>query len=575
MMMLASTPRGAYAVLLDTIRALPQTAASMPTDSSSSGDDREETLPEPTTGLMPSFEGIPNDAEAFAAHPAPLVEPEEAERLESRRDQLTRRHGRGLRQHAARGTMINTVFLIALSGLGFVRGFVLAHFLTRADYGVWGILAVSLGTLLWLKQVGIGDKYIQQDEADQELAFQKAFTLELSFNAIFMVILAVLLPVFALVYHQWQLVPPGLVILAVLPAGALQAPFWVYYRNMDFVRQRTLQAIDPVVGFVVAIIFAYAGAGYWALAAGVLAGAWSSAIAAVIVSPYRLRLRYDRGTLRSYASFSWPLFIANGSSLVIAQSAVIASNAKLGLAGVGVIALASNITTFTNRVDGLVTGTLYPAICAVRDKLPLLMESFVKSNRLALMWAMPFGIALSLFCSDLVHFGLGEKWRPAVTLLQVYGINAAFSHIAFNWDAYMRATSRTRPLAVASAAAMITFLVAGLPLLFAYGLSGLAAGVVLQTVAHMVARAYYLRQLFHGFAFLKHALRSVLPTVPAVAVVLLMRAVESSERTVWVALGELTAYFVVTVAATWWSERDLLREAVGYVVARRARAAAA
>ena len=29
-----------------------------------------------------------------------------------------------------------------------------------------------------LKLIGIGDKYIQQDEADQELAFQKAFTLD-------------------------------------------------------------------------------------------------------------------------------------------------------------------------------------------------------------------------------------------------------------------------------------------------------------------------------------------------------------------------------------------------------------
>jgi predicted SnoaL-like aldol condensation-catalyzing enzyme len=73
------------------------------------------------------------------------------------------RHGRGLRQHAARGALINTAFMVALSLLGFVRGFLLAHFLTRADYGVWGILVVSLGTIIWLKQVGIGDKYIQHN----------------------------------------------------------------------------------------------------------------------------------------------------------------------------------------------------------------------------------------------------------------------------------------------------------------------------------------------------------------------------------------------------------------------------
>jgi O-antigen/teichoic acid export membrane protein len=517
---------------------------------------------------LPYTEEIATEAEVIAPV-APLADPasEEAKRTMARRDQLRERHGRGLRQHAARGTLVNTMFLIFLSLLGFVRGFVLAHFLTREDYGVWGILVVSLGTVLWLKQVGIGDKYIQQDEVDQELAFQKAFTLELMINMIFVVVLAVLLPVFAFVYGEWKLIPPGLVILLLLPAGALQAPFWVFYRNMDFVKQRLLQSIDPVLGFIVALAMAMAGLGYWALAGGVLVGAWTSAVVAIVNSPYKLRIRYDRGTLRSYASFSWPLFFANGASLVIAQSAVIAANAKLG-----VIALASNITTLTSRIDGLVTGTLYPAICAVRDQVALLKESFVKSNRLALMWAVPFGTALSLFCGDLVQFGLGEKWKPAVTLLQFYGVNAALGQIGFNWDAYMRATGRTRPIAVASIASMITFLILGIPLLLKYGLTGLAIGVALQTLANIVCRAHYLRQLFHGFDYLRHAMRAILPSIPAAAAVLLVREVESGQRTFAMAAGELVLYIALTIAATWVSEKRLLMEALSYVRGRRAEA---
>ena len=525
--------------------------------------------------VLPEHDELVLEADAAGAQETrALPSPEEVQRIEDRRAKLVARHGRGLRQHAARGTMVNTAFMIALSLLGFVRGFVLAHFLTRADYGVWGILVVSLGTIVWLKQVGIGDKYIQQDEEDQEVAFQKAFTLELAFNAIFMVVMALLLPIVAIVYHQWKLIPPGIVLLLLMPAGALQAPLWVYYRDMEFFKQRTLQAIDPIVGFVVAISLAIAGAGYWALAGGVLAGAWSAAIVAVIVSPYKLRLRFDVGTLRSYASFSWPLFLGNGASLVIAQSAVIAGNAKVGLAGVGVIALASNITTLTQRVDGLVTGTLYPAICAVRDRIDLLGESFVKSNRLALMWAMPFGVGLALFCGDLVHYVLGDKWAPAITLLQFYGVIAAVGHIAYNWDAFMRATGRTRPIAVGSIASMITFLVLGLPLLFMYGLTGLAMGVALQMIANVICRAYYLRQLFNGFTYFNHAARAILPTIPAVLAVFAIRAVESGHRTLAIAVLELSVYLLITVVATWFSERELLREAIGYV-RRRSTAAPA
>jgi O-antigen/teichoic acid export membrane protein len=474
-----------------------------------------------------------------------------------------------LRTHVARGSLVNTGFLIGLSLLALVKGFVLAGLVTRADYGIWGILAVSLGTLLWLKQVGISDKYIEQDEEDQELAFQKAFTLELLFTGGLVALLALSLPLFALLYGLPELIAPGLVVLLALVAGIFQAPLWVFYRRMQFARQRTLQAIDPVVGFAVSVALAAAGAGYWALVVGLVVGAWASAAASVLLSPVRLRLRYEPGTLRSYASFSWPLFVSSGATVVMAQSAVIAAEGHLGLAAVGVLALAANISSFTDHVDRLVTGTLYPAICAVKDRTALLFESFVKSNRLALMWAVPFGTGLTLFSSDLVSYGIGERWRPAVVVLQVYGLAAAANHIGFNWDAYFRARAETRPVAVASVAAMVAFLAAGIPLLFAFGLPGFAAGVAIQGLVHLVVRAYYLERLFRGFAFLRHAARAFLPTLPAAGAVLLLRAALPGDRTLGLALAELLLYVAVTAVATWRFESPLLREALSYLPARR------
>src|SRR5207247_792573 len=171
--------------------------------------------------------------------------------------------GRTVREHAARGSGVNAAFLIGLSALGLVRGFILAGLLEPRDYGVWGMLVVALGTVLFLRQAGIGDKFVQQDEPDQELAFQKAFTLELAFNGLFALVLAAVVPIAALVYGRGEMVAPGLALIVLLPAAALQAPLWIHYRRMDFARQRTLQAVEPVVGFLVAIALALAGAGYW------------------------------------------------------------------------------------------------------------------------------------------------------------------------------------------------------------------------------------------------------------------------------------------------------------------------
>jgi O-antigen/teichoic acid export membrane protein len=269
-------------------------------------------------------------------------------------------------------------------------------------------------------------------------------------------------------------------------------------------------------------------------------------------------------------AFSWPLFVAGASSVVIAQSAVIAANSHLGIAAIGVVTLAATITGFTDRVDQLVTGTLYPAICAVKDNAALLYESFVKSNRLALMWAVPFGVGVTLFCSDVVTFGIGHRWKPAVDVLQIYGLAAALNHVGFNWTAYFRARAETRPIATASFAAMGAFLIVGIPLIFVAGLRGFAIGIAIQGIVHVAFRAYYLQRLFHGFAFVRHAMRAFAPTLPAAAAVIALRAIEPGTRTLELAFGELVVYLLVTVLATWYLESTLLREAASYVVAGRA-----
>jgi O-antigen/teichoic acid export membrane protein len=270
----------------------------------------------------------------------------------------------GLRRLAARGTLVNSAFQIGLTTLGLVKGFVVAAFLTREDFGIWGILAVSLGTLLWLKQAGIGDKYVQQDEEDQELAFQKAFTLELAFSGAFLVLLVAVTPLIVVVYDEPRLLAPALAVSVSLMGLALQAPIWPFYRSMDFLRQRLLMSVDPVAAFVLTVALAIAGLGYWSLVIGTVAGSWIGAAVAIRHSPFPLALRYDRGALREYASFSWPLLLAGASGVVIAQSATLVANWELGLAAVGSVALGSSPPRCTRPSAA---GWSAPSCCARRS----------------------------------------------------------------------------------------------------------------------------------------------------------------------------------------------------------------
>jgi O-antigen/teichoic acid export membrane protein len=185
---------------------------------------------------------------------------------------------------------------------------------------------------------------------------------------------------------------------------------------------------------------------------------WVAGIAAIAASPYRIALRFERAAAREYFSFSWPIFVATGSAMLIPQLSMLVGEHELGLAGAGVITLAGTVGGYTDRIDELVTWTLYPAICRVKDRTELLAEAFVKSNRLALMWGVPFGVGITLFADPLVQFVLGERWRPAVGVLQAFGLIAAANHIGFNWKAFLSARGQTRPFAVLGPIVLAAFL---------------------------------------------------------------------------------------------------------------------
>lgn len=470
-----------------------------------------------------------------------------------------------LRTRASRGTIVNALFSVVTSALGFVRAGLVAAIMTTSVYGEWGLLLAAFTTLIALGSVGIDDKYIQQDAPDQQHAFEVAFTFQLALGALFVVVILVGMPLFGLLYGRPQIIGPGMAFAAAMPALALQMPLWVHYRRMDFMRQRLLQLVDPVVTLVATVALALAGLGIWALVLGALTGTMAASAVIVATSPYALRLRWDRSALREYTSFSSPLFVAAITGVLLVQAPVVVGTRTHGVVIVAGIALATTITQFANHVDEIVSQTLYPAICAVKDRGDLLFESFWKSNRLALLWAVPVGAAAALFAGDVVHYVLGEKWRFAVPLIALYGVNAALNQLGFNWTAYYRAIGDTRPIAVTSVVGLVAVLGIAVPLLGTHGLTAFGAGMTTAVLIGLVVRLFYVRRLFPQFRVGTHVMRGLGPTLPAIAGVLLLRAGIGGARSPLRVLMELLLYGLLVVAATALFERRLLTEALGYV----------
>src|SRR5918992_5421038 len=214
-----------------------------------------------------------------------------------------------LRARTARGALVNALFLGGAEGLVLLQGLIVSVLLGPEAIGLYGIVTTTAITIVALKRVGIDEAFVQQSEAGQEEEFQRAFSLELVVSAAFSLAIAVAAPIVALVYDESELLPLTLAAAYLPIAFALQAPTWIFFRRMDFLRQRLLQAVVPVVTFCVTVPLAAADVGVWSLVIGPFVGNAVAVAAAVAVSPYGLRLRFDPDSRRRYFRFSWPIFV--------------------------------------------------------------------------------------------------------------------------------------------------------------------------------------------------------------------------------------------------------------------------
>jgi len=475
------------------------------------------------------------------------------DRLPFSRDELGRR--------TVRGVAINATFLLIVEAVALAQGLIVARLLGPEEVGLYGIVSITATTLIALKRVGIDEAFVQQDEQDQEQEFQRAFTLELGLALVFALLIAIAAPVVAAAYGEERLLWLTLAVAYLPIAFALQAPLWIFFRRMDFMRQRSLQAVVPLTTFAVTVPLVIAGVGVWSLVIGAFAGNLASAVLAIWVSPYRLGIRYDRNALKRYFAFSWPVFVVTICGLLMAQGQIFAFDLEGGLEATGFVALAVALTRYADRADTVISPAIYPAVCAVRDQAATLERLFTAAARASAIWSLAFGALFVLFAPDLVHFVLGDEWDGAVPLLQGLAASSALYYLGFSWIAFARGLNRPRPPALESVAALAVFGAVALPLLFASGTTAYVLAMVGSSLVVLAIRSYFVRRLLPGVAIGRLALRAAWPLAAAAAAAVALRlALWGGDRSAAQAAGELLVFAAVYGGATWASERDLIRD---------------
>lgn len=425
-----------------------------------------------------------------------------------------------------------------------VVGIVLARLLTPVEYGLAGMVLVLVAFEPVLAGVGIASVLVPRREVteeDKSTVFWTCLAVGATASAIG---IGLSWPA-AYFYGEAEVQPLFAVLSLCYVISALGTTHsHLLIRQMNFKALELRWMVGALVGAVLAICFAVAGFGPWALVVQPLAWYSTSTLLLWLSTGWRPRFLYSRRSIREVRAFGGNL----SGTMMLTQLNQNADNVLigrfLGANALGAYALAYNIILVPfSRLASPLHEVLYPVFSRVLDDPPRVRRVWLRAMRLLAAVAVPAMLGLIVLAPEFVDIVFGHKWHAAVPVMQILAWVGALYVVQGLNTILLQALGRTR-------------------LLFRCSLVSFAAGL-----------ASFVIGLQWGIVGVAACFAIALTVIGPVYMTLTARAAGAAGRDVWHAISGVIYASAVAGAAAWGAK--LLLEHQGASTLVRLVAAAA
>ncbi len=396
----------------------------------------------------------------------------------------------------ARGAVINGLAQLVAGALFALRNIIGASLMAPETLAVWTIAGVILITAMSLRGVGVVERFVADRDRPAKEAFDDAFSVGLMFSAIVAAIVALLAPLFAVIYDDGRMLLPILAVAGLVVMDGLKFPVWWHYRELRFGTQRLVAVADAAGAVLFAIPLLALGWDYWALIAGAALASVCTMGLAWAISPHPRLKRLNREVVHRYASFSGPVLSFAIVAIAGGHLGYLAVRHSSGLEALGWLAVAGFPFLIAERGIAVLNQSVYPALVRrgqeSRERATELMQRMVW----AVLAPVMFGIAA--VAPWVVPAGLGDDYYTAGWLMTVVALCTLIREFGFPFSVVIMSTGNTRALGRFALLYLVAALVFVIPATLIWGMVGYAASLPLVECMFASERVRVLRKLLPG-----------------------------------------------------------------------------
>lgn len=316
-----------------------------------------------------------------------------------------------------KGSLWLTLSRAIVNSLSALSTFVLAWYLVPADFGLVAIATTLMLIVGSVTQLSLGQALIRH-EAPGESHFSAAWTLGATRGVLLALLFAASSWPVASFYNEPRLVEVMLVLGIGLVISGLGNPRRIMLqRELIFWQEFTLNVSQKLVGFIVTVVLAMAFRNYWALVIGTLAYQVTSLVVSYTVLPFRPRITFKH--MREFFSFSAWLTAGQIVNTFNWRFEYLLIGKLLGAAPLGIYTVGNTLSQLpTREATTPLTQTFYPGFARVRDNPERLAAAYQRAQAMLVAMALPAGIGMAVVAEPLILLVMGEKWEPAIFIVQ-------------------------------------------------------------------------------------------------------------------------------------------------------------
>jgi len=384
------------------------------------------------------------------------------------------------------------VLRFSTRGVSFFRTVVLARLLSPIQFGVFGIAILITALLEVLTETAVNVFLIQEKE-DIEKYINSAWVISILRGILISILILLSSKFVSDFFHSPEsLFLLQLISLVPLIRGFINPSVVKFQKHLEFHKEFWYKLVIFSFDASIAVLFAFITRNAISLVFGLIASALLEAFLSFYIVRPLPSIAFDRTYFsKIFHKGKW-ITLSGIFNYLYHNVDNIVVGRILGVGALGIYEVAYRISMLPiTEISDVISKVTFPVYAKISDDIPRLKWAFLRTIVFVSILAIPFGIILIIFPSEIIRTVLGEKWLSMVPVLKILAIFGVIRAISGSTSALFLAIGKQQYVTVVTLASIIGLAIPIIPLTVKFGIIGAGVAVLIGSLVSLPFMIYY------------------------------------------------------------------------------------